>query len=215
MLTLTPDLLQRATGCARGIALTWAKPLADACEAYEIDTPARVAAFLAQTGHESDGFTRTVENLHYSAPRIRELATASPPGSRWHSLLGREAELSQNPAGLAEAVYGGRMGNSQPGDGYRFRGRGVLMNTGRANYEAVRDLLREKVSSTPDLIAMPEVLAEPKWAALAAAAFWHDHDLNVLADVGAFDTITKRVNGGMVGANDRRARYAKARGALA
>jgi putative chitinase len=211
---LTADILQRC-GCARGVSLTWAKPLSDACALYEIDTPARMAAFLAQTGHESDGFTRTVENLHYSAPRIRELAAASPPGSRWHSLLGREAELSQNPAALAEAVYGGRMGNNQPGDGYRFRGRGALMNTGRANYEAVRDLLREKVPTTPDLLAMPEALAEPKWASLAAAAFWHDHDLNALADVGSLDTITKRVNGGMIGSADRRARYAKARGALA
>jgi putative chitinase len=211
---LTAEQFAAATGCARGSVLTWATPIAAACDLYEINSPARLSAFLAEVGEESQGFARTVENLHYRADRIRQLGEASPPGSRWRSLVPQADALAQNPEALANAVYGGRMGNSQPGDGYRFRGRGLLMNTGRANYEAVTELLREKVPNVPDLGVLPETLAEPKWAALSAAAFWVDHGLNELADVGSFDKITLRINGGMTGAADRRARYAKAKAAL-
>jgi putative chitinase len=205
---LTADQFAAATGCGRGVALTWAAPVADACALYEINTPARLSAFLAQVGHESAGFTRTVENLNYSAdgllntwPNRFDQATA--------------ARCARQPEAIAAIAYDGRMGNSQPGDGFLFRGRGLLQVTGRANYEAVTELLRERMSNAPDLCELPQTLAEPKWAALSAAAFWVDHGLNELADVGAFDKITLRVNGGNNGAPDRRARYEKAKRALA
>lgn len=206
-MSLTAEQFAAATGCARGVVLTWAKPVADACDLYEIDTPARLSAFLAQVGHESGGFTRTIENLNYSADGL----LATWPSRYTPQLAGVQAHHADE---IANHVYGGRMGNKDPGDGFRFRGRGLLQVTGRANYEGVRDLLRKQVPSTPDLVAMPETLAEPRWAALSAAAFWSDHDLNALADVGAFENITRRINGGTNGQVDRRARYATAKGAL-
>lgn len=205
---LTAETMQRATGCARGVALTWAPYLTGACDLYGITTPQRLAAFLAQVGHESAGFTRTVENLNYSAQGL--LAT-------WPSRFTPElaAALARKPQLIAEHVYAGRMGNGPKGtgDGWRYRGRGLIQVTGKANYEAVGELLLRH--DCPNLVRMPEVLAEPKWAALSAAAYWHDHDLNDLADRGAFDQITRRINGGNTGAADRRARYERAKRALA
>jgi putative chitinase len=205
---LTADLLQRATGCARGVALTWARPLGEACALFEIATPARLAAFLATVGHESAGLTRTVESFAYRADRL----VAVWP-SRFTPELARE--LAGRQDAIAEHVYGGRMGNRIPGDGWRFRGRGLIQVTGRANYEAVRDLLRERIPDTPDLLTHPEALAEPRWAALSAAAWWTDHDLNALADAGDFQRLTRRVNGGLNGWPDRLARYERAKRALA
>ncbi len=205
---LTADNMQAATGCARGTALTWAPYLAAACAQYGITTAPRLAAFLAQVGHESAGFTATVENLNYSAEALQRT---------WPSRFTPElaAQLARKPQLIADRVYGGRMGNKAPGDGWRFRGRGLLQVTGRANYEGVRDLLRQRIPDAPDLLQFPEALAEPKWAALSAAAFWHDHDLNALADAGEFRAMTRRINGGLNGMEDRQARYARARKALA
>lgn len=204
---LPADKLQAAAGCARGVALTWTLPLSNALALYEIDTPERMAAFVAQVGHESAGFTRTIENLNYSA---QGLLSTWP--NRFTPALAQT--MARHPDEIANHVYGGRMGNTVPGDGYRYRGRGLLQITGRVNYEAVRDQLRLRVPMTPDLLAMPEALAEPRWAALSAAAYWHDHDLNELADAGDMARLTRRINGGANGMADRMARYARARKAL-
>lgn len=203
----TADILVRAVGCGRGLAATWEKPLREACALYDITTPARLAAFLATVGHESLSLSRTVENLNYSAERLEAVwpSRYTPELAKAHA---RRPEL------IAEHVYGGRMGNKAPGDGWRFKGRGLMQVTGRANYEAVRDLLRERVKGAPDLLAQPEALAEPKWAALSAAAYWHEHELNELADTGEFMRLSKRVNGGLNGWDDRQERYAKARAVL-
>lgn len=213
---ITADLLMKAVGCPLGVAATWAQPIADACAKFEINTPQRVAAFLAQIAHESAGLTHVVENLSYRAARIRDLAAQSKPGSRWRSLGPRADELANNPEALGNAAYGGRLGNGSEasGDGFRYLGRGLIQNTGKANYEAVRDLLRETMRGCPDFVAVPDALAAPQWAALAAAAYWHEHDLNTLADRGAFDQITRRINGGDNGGDDRRERYKRARQAL-
>lgn len=204
---LTADLLQRATGCARGVALTWAKPLAEACALFEITTPARLAAFLATVGHESAGLTRTVESFAYRPDRL----VAVWP-SRFTPGLARE--LAGHPDAIAEHVYGGRMGNKAPGDGWRYKGRGPGMVTGRANYEAIRDLLRQRVPNAPDFVAEPGALAEPRWGAYAFAAYWEERGLNELADAGEFVRICRRVNGGDVGMEDRLRRYALAKRAL-
>lgn len=203
----TADLLVRAVGCGRGVAATWEKPLAEACRLYEINTPMRLAAFLATIGHESAGLARTVESLNYSAERLQAVWP-----SRYTPELARQH--ARKPEFIANHVYGGRMGNKAPGDGWRFKGRGLLQVTGRANYEAVRDLLRERVRDTPDLLAQPEALAEPKWAALSAAAYWHERELNELADSGEFTRLSKRVNGGSNGMADRLERYKRAREVL-
>lgn len=205
---LPADKMQAAIGCARGLALTWAPHLSNACGNFQITTPARLAAFLAQVGHESGSFGRTVENLNYSAAGLE----ATWP-SRFTPALA--AQMARNPERIAEHVYGGRMGNRPEGsgDGYLYRGRGLIQVTGRANYEAVGEQLSR--FGCPNLLAMPQVLAEPKWAALSAAAYWYDHELNELADGGHFDAITRRINGGTLGSADRRARYERAKKALA
>lgn len=198
--------IEQAAGCSAATAAKWAEPLRAACLRYEIDTPARLAAFFAQVGHESASLTRTVENLNYSADGL--LRT-------WPSRFTREsaALLARKPEQIANRVYGGRLGNGPEatGDGWRYRGRGLIQVTGKANYAGIRDTLRERVQDVPDFELQPHLLESPQWAALSAAAYWDDHDLNALADAGEFRKITTRINGGQIGAADRNARYAKAR----
>ncbi|MCF5965075.1 glycoside hydrolase family 19 protein [Xanthomonas perforans] len=208
---LTAQQLKQAVGCTDRTAERWIEPISEACRLYSISTPRRMAAFLAQVGHESAGLAALVEGLNYS------LENLTAAGSRWRSLLSRVKELARNSVGLGNAAYANRLGNGDEasGDGYRFRGRGPIQNTGRANYAGMRDTLRAKgVRDVPDFEKQPEMLEQPKWGALAAAAFWDTRNLNPLADAGRFDDITERVNGGQNGAADRRARYAKALKAL-
>ena len=107
----------------------------------------------------------------------------------------------------AQAGYQGRadLGNLQPGDGYNFRGRGLIQITGRANYRAARDGLRATQQGVPDFEWLPDTLAQPDWAAMTAAWFWFRHGLNDLADNSDFETITRRINGGLSGLAHRQA----------
>ena len=130
---------------------------------------------------------------------------------------GVSSALERKPVAIGNNAYANRLGNGSEasGDGYRYRGRGPIQNTGRANYAAIRDALRAKgIKGVPDFEAKPEELEQPKWGALAAGAFWDARSLNKLADASRFDEITERVNGGQTGAADRRARYARALKAL-
>jgi putative chitinase len=116
----------------------------------------------------------------------------------------------------AQERYEGRedLGNTQPGDGSRFRGRGAIQTTGRANYAKVRDRLRERFADVPDFEADPELLAELPWCVLSAADYWDWKGLNALADAGNFRLITKRINGGYNGLADRLARWEAAKNTL-
>ncbi len=144
-----------------------------AVEQAEVTTPLRLAAFLAQVGHESG-------SLRY----FRELASG-------------------------EAYEGRRdLGNVQPGDGVRFRGRGPIQVTGRANYAAASAALGV------DLVARPELAELPEWGFKVSAWYWTKHALNALADARSFDAITRRINGGLNGKADRDARYARAKQVL-
>lgn len=212
---ITPALLAAAAGCAPVQAADFAGPIAETCALFRIDSPVRLAAFLAQTGHESAGFARLVENLNYSRERLTAIAKASPAGSRWRSILPDVATLARNPEGLANAVYGGRLGNNQPGDGWRFRGRGILQNTGRGNYEKLTEGLALRLGAVPDFTLHPDLLEHPRWAAMAAGYFWDAHRLNYDADAGHFDRITQTINGGQHGRTERRHRWNLARQALA
>jgi putative chitinase len=173
----------------------WAAALRPAMTRFRITTNGRIAAFLAQVGHESGEFCRLEENLVYRAPsrlvavwprRFCDACAAQP-------FVG-DAER------LANFVYAGRMGNGDAasGDGYRFRGRGLIQLTGRENYE------RASAALGLDLLAQPELLSSRGPAALSAAWFWDDRGLNALADQGAFEEITRRINGGMTGLDERR-----------
>ncbi|MGW8276066.1 glycoside hydrolase family 19 protein [Xanthomonas axonopodis] len=214
---LTAQQLKQAVGCSDQTAERWIEPISEACRLYGISTPRRMAAFLAQVGHESTGLTAVVEGLSYSLENLIKACKRAKENSRWRSLLPRAKELARNSVALGNAAYANRLGNGDEasGDGYRYRGRGPIQNTGRANYAGMRDTLRAKgVWDVPDFETQPEMLEQPKWGALAAAAFWDTRNLNPLADAGRFDDITERVNGGQNGAADRRARYAKALKAL-
>lgn len=182
-MNVTAELLRAATGCLPADADKFAQPLDDACRRFDITTPDRLAAFLAQLAHESGA-------LRY----VREIAGGQ--------------------------AYEGRrdLGNDRPGDGPRYRGRGLLQITGRANYRATAERLR--ALDAPDFEDFPEALEEPKWAAYSAADWWAAHGLSALADAGEFDDIGSVINTGRRGrvpngAADRRARWERAKQALA
>lgn len=177
---------------------------------FSLTTPTRQSAFLAQTAHESAGFTRLTENLNYSATG---LATTWP--GRFRGADGQPNALARalhrRPEAIANVVYANRMGNGPEayGDGWRYRGRGLLQITGRAQYQRCGAALGLPLVEQPDLLAQPEP------AVLSAAWFWQVNGLNELADAGDFETITRRINGGLNGLAERRALWAKFREALA
>lgn len=176
---------------------------------YRIDSAPRIAAFLAQVGHESGQLTRSVENLNYSAERLAAIwPNRFAAGGRPNA---RAIQLARQPEAIANAVYGGRLGNGpeQSGDGWRFRGRGLIQTTGRANYRATGQGIGA------DLEHAPELLEQPRYAALSAAWFWQEHGLNELADAGQFEAITKRINGGLHGLAERVALWETAKRVLA
>lgn len=218
---LTASTIQQAVGCSGAVAELWVDALNTAFRVFGISTPKRAAAFLAQVGHESSGLTRLVENLNYGAQGMADTwpsRYAVNPNARPKVPNQLARALERKPQAIANNAYAGRMGNGPEasGDGWRYRGRGPIQNTGKANYAGMRDTLRGKgISGVPDFEAQPELLELPKWGALAAGAYWEARNLNRLADGGHFDTITERINGGQTGAADRRARYARALKVLA
>lgn len=182
---MTPAFLVAAVGCSQARAVLFAPLLSEACELYRINTPQRLTAFLAQVGHESGSFNY-----------LREVWGPS----------------------AAQERYEGRadLGNVQPGDGQRYRGRGLIQITGRANYAGARDRMRRVIGITvPDFEGQPQLLEDPRWAALSAADFWSSRGCNAMADADEFEAITRRINGGLNGLDDRKARWERARAALA
>ncbi|MFC7609154.1 hypothetical protein [Teichococcus aestuarii] len=164
--------------------------------------PARCHFFLAQLGHESEGLRRVEEDLSYSAARLMQVWPARFP------TLAAATPCARNPEALAERVYGGRMGNDRQGDGYRYRGRGYLQLTGRDAYRAVGAL-----AGLP-LEAQPELAATPQHALAVACGVWVWKALNPYCDAGDFTGLSRRINGGLVGLQDRFARLARAQACL-
>jgi putative chitinase len=174
MKPLTLEQLASATGSGVVRAQNWLPHIQRTLDAYEINTWLRSSAFLAQIGHESAGLRFTTEI--------------------W------------NPAQVeAQGRYEGRadLGNTQPGDGFKFRGHGLIQVTGRANHAAARDRLRVKFGTVV-----------PEWAALSAGDYWDRHGLNELADDSNFMRITRKINGGTNGYADRLTRYEAAMNVL-
>ncbi|WP_325438076.1 glycoside hydrolase family 19 protein [Pseudomonas nitroreducens] len=195
---ITAQQLLRILPNARPVAGVFVPTLNAAMAEWKINTPARAAAFLAQIGHESAQLTRCVESLSYSAQRLaavwprRFRAADGAPNA-----LARE--IAYQPERIANLVYADRNGNGpeKSGDGWRYRGRGLLQITGRANYAAVA-----KGVGVP-LLERPQLLAEPVWVSRSATWWWAAHGLNELADVGRFEQITRRINGGLSGYEER------------
>lgn len=185
---MTEQELDRATGIGPFLAHEWAHHLTVAIAEWGVK---RVPQFLAQICHESQRFTRLEENLNYTTPeRLRAV------WPKRFKALDDALPFVRNPEGLANLVYGGRMGNNDPGDGWRYRGRGLKMVTGKSNYE------RFGKASGCAAVECPWLLTQPDYAASSAAWFWSEHKLDALTDVRA---ITKIVNGGEIGLDDRMA----------
>lgn len=159
----------------------------------------RVAHFIAQLMHESGALTREVENLNYSA---RRLVQVWPWRFRPHGPLDPHA-YANNPRKLANEVYGGRMGNSAPQDGYNYRGRGLLQLTGKGNYEAATERVRRYLPAGPDFAKQPDAVLAPEWCLAVAAAEWDSRGCNALADADDLEQITRRINGGTIGFAER------------
>jgi putative chitinase len=181
---------------ALGIEGKWLEPLLETFEKYEINTPKRQACFIGQVMHESGGFKHLVENLNYSA---KGLVSTWP--SRFPTLEYAE-EFARNPEKIANKVYSGRMGNTEEGDGARYIGRGLIQLTGKENYANCG------LGLGVDLLGNPDWLSDPKYAALSAGWFWNKKNLNQYADINDIETMTKRINGGSIGIEDRKAKIA-------
>ena len=168
----------------------------DTAAKFEINTPLRLAHFLAQCGHESGGFRATQENLNYSAKGLNGIF------KKYFPTEASAAAYARNPQKIANKVYGGRMGNGleASGEGYKFRGRGYIQLTGKENYTAFGKAIGEDILANPDKVAST-------YALLSAAWFFSKNGLHKMADGGATDavvtSITKRVNGGTIGLADR------------
>ena len=170
--------------------------LPDTIAKFELNTPLRLAHFLAQAGHESGGFKAVNENLNYGAKGLLGIFKKYFPTPEKAALYERKPEK------IANLVYGGRMGNGPEtsGEGYKYRGRGYIQLTGKDNYKAFDLVVAENITENPDLVAT-------KYPLLSAAWFFHKNGLHKIADKGATDAVvtevTKRVNGGTIGLEDR------------
>ena len=181
-----------------GIDPKWEAPLNEAFAKYDISTPLRQAAFIGQCAYESNNFKTLEENLNYRPETLIKIWPSRFPD------LATADKYAHNPQLLANKVYAGRLGNNQENDGYAFRGRGLVQLTGREAYANCGS------GMGVDLIRHPDWLVDPKYAALSAAWFWNKKGLNALADAKDYDTMTKRINGGLLGLDDRKAKIAKA-----
>ena len=183
---------------ALGIDPKWLKPLEDAFAKYEINTPQRQASFIGQCAHESANFKILQENLNYSAEGLMKTWPSRFPTKDIAD------QYARNPAKIAGKVYNGRLGNTSEEEAAKYLGRGLIQLTGKENYEHCGS------SIGVDLLSNPDLLGTPEYAALSAGWFWGKRGLNALADVQDYDTMTKRINGGLIGLDDRKAKIAKA-----
>jgi putative chitinase len=181
-----------------GIDSKWEEPLNAAFSKYEINTPVRQAAFIGQCAHESANFTKLEENLNYSPERLMKVWPSRFPDMQTAMKYAHQPQL------LANKVYAGRLGNNQENDGWKYHGRGLIQLTGRELYANCGSNLGV------DFVGNPDWLLDPKYAALSAGWFWNKKGLNALADSQDYDTMTKRINGGLIGLDDRKAKIAKA-----
>lgn len=194
---ITKEQLRRAIPDAKDSSIEkYYEPLIAAMDHYGINTKNRIAAFLANLAHESAAFNTTEENLNYSAQR---LMAVFPKYFR-----GRNTALyHRQPQKIANVVYANRMGNGDKasGDGWRYRGRGLIQLTGKENYQLFSDAIDADIVSNPDWILTPE------GATISAGWFWNSRKLNQLADVEDLKEITRKINGGYHGHIERSRRY--------
>jgi putative chitinase len=182
----------------------WVSALNQLLPDYGIDTPQRVAAFLAQCAHESGNFVFLKENLNYRAASLRKIFPKYFPDD---AIANQYASLPNKAEAIANRIYANRMGNGpeESGDGYRYCGRGLIQLTGRNNYEAFAD----SIESTPEEVS--EYLQTFEGAVQSACWFWESNNLNQFADTDDIKTMTRRINGGFIGLEDRIKHYEHAK----
>lgn len=201
---LTPDQLAKILPKCRDLRI-WVAALEPAWERFGVTTPCRQAAFLAQAGHESAQFGVLRENLSYGIRGLMATWPARFPNEQ------AAVPFARQPQRLANWVYAGRLGNGpyESGDGYRYRGGGLLQITGRAQYEAAGAAL-----GVP-LVDAPQKIEQPAVAALASAWWWNEHGCNELADASEFDRLTEVINGPLkLGLEERKAIWQRAAAVL-
>jgi putative chitinase len=178
----------------------WHGALAQLFPDYEINTPQRIAAFIAQCAHESGNFMVLQENLNYRAPTLRKLFSKYFPDD---AIAQRYASMPNKQEAIANRIYANRMGNGpeESGDGYKYRGRGLIQLTGRDNYSWFAASLEISADEAA------EYLGTFEGAAQSACWFWETNKLNQWADKGDIVTLTKRINGGTIGLDDRIKHY--------
>jgi putative chitinase len=178
----------------------WYEALCQILPDYEIDTPERVAAFLAQCAHESGGFNAIQENLNYRAATLRKVFPKYFPTD---DIANQYASLPNKQEAIANRVYANRMGNGpeESGDGYRYCGRGLIQLTGKQNYTRFAESIDTPVEEITDFLQTFEGCVQ------SACWFWEANNLNQYADNGDILTMTKRINGGTIGLEDRTKHY--------
>ena len=181
---------------SESIVEKYVDPLNEMMEFYEINNKNRISMFLAQVGHESGGLTTIRENLNYSAERLKVIfpkyfRNVDPSG------------YARNPQAIANRVYANRMGNGDEasGDGYRYCGRGLIQLTGKSNYMAFASDMEMPLEQATEWLSTEE------GAAWSAGWFWDSRELNDWADKGDILTVTKKINGGTIGLEDRKSHY--------
>jgi putative chitinase len=174
------------------MAARWSEPIDIAMEKWGLTTDQHYAYFMANALHESGGLVSLEENLNYSASRLLQV---------WPSRFTPElaAQVARKPQEIAEIVYGGRMGNTEPGDGWKYRGHGIFQLTGKDNHSAYAR------ASGRDVVKDPSLLLKPDAAADSACWYWNSRKLNAFANVGDFAGVVYRINGGYNGLDDRKA----------
>lgn len=201
---LTPEQIMRSTGARRAEAEQFLPYLQATCKMFSITSPRRLAGFLSQIGHESAGLRILEENLNYSTDALLKMFGRHRITREQAIRYGRRTGQSAHREGIANCIYGGawgaeNLGNVEPGDGWRFRGRGLKQLTGRDNYR------RCGAALGLDLLAYPDRLLQPVNAALSAGWFWQSKGLNDAADRGDVRAMTRLVNGGLNGLDQRAA----------
>lgn len=204
----------KAAGIKADLAERWLPHVQNALARFGIESERQVSAWLAQTAHESGGYTLLSENLNYSADGMAAIwpnrfAVLGPDKKAVKTKEGKNEPnkfalaLHRKPEMIANVVYSSRMGNGpiESGDGWRYRGRGLKQLTGKDNYTRCGQGLEL------DLVGKPDLLLEPQGAALSAAWFWSVNKCGALADADDFVGLTKKINGGTIGLADRERRY--------
>jgi putative chitinase len=196
---------QMAAGISAGLAVRWFQHIDTAMTEFGITSPTDQSMFIAQVGHESSGFSTLVESFNYSVDSLKKTF-----GNRLTpyqcEMLGRTTTQAAHQPQIAKLVYGSRMGNKEAGDGWKYRGRGLIQITGRENYTKCGTALKL------DLISTPELLEQERHAARSAA--WYYTLRGCLLYSGDVVRVTQIINGGQNGIDDRKARYNKARAVL-